>query len=249
MEHYNICDQENFIKVDDIFNEIKKYCEQGIQIIKIFDRNKDKNYNVLNKYKNEILVLLSKQILKIRKKNLNKIKKEIEKIFKGDEMDNFNFDYKDIKTNIIHFLLICSEYTEYFDRKEILNIIKPYFSYINTNEFNNFKLLSEINKNNNLINKSARSLKTSNITLLNNKSNILKSENNINYENAGYINKNINKIISVKTPTKKKDFFDNNITKNFQVKEESNNKSNFSPSITAIIDKKYCSDNKEKSKK
>ena len=64
VEHYNMCDQENFVEVDYIFNGIKKYCEQGIQIIKIFDRNKDKNYNVLNKYKNEILVLLSKQILK-----------------------------------------------------------------------------------------------------------------------------------------------------------------------------------------
>ena len=59
MEHYNICDQENFIKVDDIFNEIKKYCEQGIQIIKIFDKNNKKNFNLLNKYKNDIIILLS----------------------------------------------------------------------------------------------------------------------------------------------------------------------------------------------
>ena len=244
-EHYTVCDQENFIEVDDIFNEIKKYCEQGIKIIKIFDKNYDRNFNILNKYKNDIMILLSKQLLKIRNKNLNKIKKEIEKIFKGDEKDNFKFNYKDIKISIINFLLICSEYTDYFDRKEIINVVKPYLSYINNNEFTNFKRLNEINKKNNFINQSARSFKISNIALLNNKNNILKSENNIIYENSGYMNKKNNKILNAKTPTKKKVYYENKATNIFKIEEEANNKSNFSPPITILKEKKFCSDNKE----
>ena len=63
-EHYTICDQENFIEVDDIFNDIKNYCEKGIEIINIFNNNNNNNENEnkelnifntsLNKYKNEI---------------------------------------------------------------------------------------------------------------------------------------------------------------------------------------------------
>ena len=241
-EHYIICDQENFIDVDDIFNEIKNYCEDGIKIIKMFNTNNNENFNILIKYKNEIMVLLSKLINKIRKKNNNKIKKEIDKIFKSNKKDKLELDYKEIKTNLINFLIVCVDYSEHFDKNDILKAIEPYISNReNNNEFTNIKNLNIIkNKKNLLMNKSVRIYNSSNNTLIkNNINNIEKTDISENKNN------NNNKILLVRTPTKKKIFFEKESSKIIKLKGKGLNKTIYSPPVIKLSDKQCSSDNKE----
>ena len=242
-EHYIICDQENFIDVDDIFNEIKNYCEDGIKIIKLFNTSNNENFNILIKYKNEIMVLVSKLINKLRKKNNNKIKKEIEKIFKGNKKEKLELDYKDIKNNLINFLLICIDFSEHFDKNDIIKAIEPYISNgENKNEFSNIKKLNIItNRKNLLINKSARNYNSSNNTLL--RSSNYKIEKEHICENKNNINKNNNKILLAKTPTKKKN--ENESLKIFKLNNKALNKTIYSPLVIKFNGKQCSSDNKE----
>ena len=267
-EHYTICDQENFIEVDDIFNDIKNYCEKGIEIINIFNNNNNNNENEnkelnifntsLNKYKNEIMVLLSKLILKIRKKNCNKIKKDVDKIFIIKEKKNikFEFDYKEIKNKIINFLLICIEHSEYFNRDDIMSVIQPYlYNTENNRESTYFKKGNEIMIKNNIINQTTRCSNSSNSTISKYTKKIFKPENNYSCENTNYLNKlstNPNQILFIKTPTKKKIFFENQTSKIYKIKEKvllNENKNQikiFSPDTFLLKNKKYFNkENKE----
>ena len=268
-EHYTICDQENFIEVDDIFNDIKNYCEKGMEILKMFNNDNDnvtKDLNTFNtfntslvKYKNEIMVLLSKLIHKIRKKNTNKIKKEVDKIFRLKEKNKleFEFDYKEIKSKIINFLIICIEHNEYFDKKDILSVIEPYFSCMESNKESTYlKRNNEIIINNNMINQSPRCFNSSNNTISKHTKKIFKPQINYSCENTSYVNniyKNPNQLQFLKTPTKKKIFFEKETSKFSKIKEKvfNKNKNLFnSPNIAKFNNKKYNNkENKELNKK
>ena len=268
-EHYTICDQENFIEVDDIFNDIKNYCEKGMEILKMFNNDNDnvtKDLNTFNtfntslvKYKNEIMVLLSKLIHKIRKKNTNKIKKEVDKIFRLKEKNKleFEFDYKEIKSKIINFLVICIEHNEYFDKKDILSVIEPYFSCMESNKESTYlKRNNEIIINNNMINQSPRCFNSSNNTISKHTKKIFKPQINYSCENTSYVNnifKNPNQLQFLKTPTKKKIFFEKETSKFSKIKEKvfNKNKNLFnSPNIAKFNNKKYNNkENKELNKK
>ena len=273
-EHYTVCDQENFVEVDDIFNDIKNYCEKGIDILKMFNKENDnvnitKDLNTFNtfntslvKYKNEIMVLLSKLIHKIRKKNTNKIKKEIDKMFRLKEKNKleFEFDYKEIKNKIINFLIICIEHNEYFDKKDILSVIEPYFSCMENNRESTYlKRNNEIIITNNLINQSQRYFNSPNNTISKYTKKIFKPEINNNCENTSYaynIYKKPSQIQFLKTPTKKKIFFEKETSKIFNIKEKvfNKNKNLFnSPNITKSKNRKYINkenkENKELNKK
>ena len=122
-DHYTSCTQEDFIETDEIMNDIKESCENGIKILNIINNKNNNNFSILNQYKNEIMTLLAKFINKIRKKNLNKIKNELEKLFTSTNKEKTEFNFEDIKNNIINYLLICSNYPEYFDINEIKKTI------------------------------------------------------------------------------------------------------------------------------
>ena len=248
-EHYITCDQGNFIEVDDIFNDIKNYCEKGIQIIKLF-KNENNDFNTFNtfntslvKYKNEIMVLLSKLIHKIRKKNTNKIKKEVDKMFKYKEKNmELESDYKEIKNKIINFLVVFIEHNKYFDKKEILNVIGPYFSYKeNIKEYN----INELFIRNNMNNQIPKYFNSSNSTLSKKSKKLIKPQINYSCENTAYINsiyKNPNQMQFLKTPTKKKIFFEKETSKFYNIKDNFLNKNSpnliFNNKENKVINKK-----------
>ena len=105
--------------------EIKNACEKGIKILRIFNGN---NNNILIKYKNEIITLLEKLLNKIRKKNIIKIKKEIEKLFDIINKEKLELNYEDIKKNIINFIIISINQSEFFNINN--NLIKEVEKYI-----------------------------------------------------------------------------------------------------------------------
>ena len=125
IEHYTICGQEKFVEGEEIYKEIKNACEKGIKILRIFNGN---NNNILIKYKNEIITLLEKLLNKIRKKNIIKIKKEIEKLFYIINKEKLELNYEDIKKNIINFIIISKNQSEFFNINN--NLIKEVEKYI-----------------------------------------------------------------------------------------------------------------------
>ena len=60
-DHYNTCDQSYFIETNDLFNNIKLVCEEGIKMIKLFNNQK----NVLIKYKSNIIDIIKKTLTQI----------------------------------------------------------------------------------------------------------------------------------------------------------------------------------------
>ena len=238
-DHCASCNQEDFIEADEIFNDIKKACDNGINIINLIN-DKDNNNNILNKYKNEIMVLLTKMINKIRKKNLNKIKKELENLFTQNGKEKFEFNFEDIKNNIVSFLLICINYPEYFDKNEIIKTIGPYIILMNNPNMNILAFKNnQFNKKSNIL---------SNNTMFNQRKKI-KNENNNSNQNTTYTTYKINKIIFAQTPTKEKIIFEKKKNKIINDKDKdkdlnicTNNNNN---NVNQLYNDKCFSENKD----
>ena len=240
--HYTSCNQEDFIETYEIFNDIKNTCENGLKIINLLN-DKNNNTSILNKYKNEIMVLLKILINKIRKKNKNKIKRELDKLFTESNKEKFEFNFQDIKQNIINFLLICLNYSEYFDKKEIINSIKPYIPMVNK------QILHKLNNRKDKIN--TNYYMSSNITISKQRKKFIKDEKNkYNHENTTYVNTKNNRKMFTKTPKKIKINFDNKINKIIinNYKEKSLNKSLHKANIVKLDNHKCISDNKRNKK-
>ena len=200
-DHYTSCTQEDFIETDEIMNDIKESCENGIKILNIINKKNNNNFSILNQYKNEIMTLLTKFINKIRKKNLNKIKNELEKLFTINNKEKSEFNFEDIKNNIINYLLICSNYPEYFDINEIKKTIESFTPcLIKNNQSMNKKIYIKNQINKNFYEKSTKS--TNNTRQ---KKEILKKGNN----NTALLANKINKMRLKKTPPKNQIFSDN----------------------------------------
>ena len=108
-EHYNTCDQSFFIETNELFNEIKLACEEGIKILKLFN-NKP---NILIKYKNNIFNNIKRGIREIS----NSYKKEINIALKKLFLPHKNIDFSHSKKSILSFLELCLSYSNYFDEK------------------------------------------------------------------------------------------------------------------------------------
>ena len=229
VEHSTICNQENFIESDEILNNIKNSCEEGIQIIKLF--NQDNYHNTLVKYKNEILSLLSKLILKLRKDNINEIKKVIERIFINNGKERIEFNCREIKKNIINFLLICLDFNEYFNTNEIKRLLYPNFKELTKN---GNEILTYRKKHNGKV---INLYKSSNIT-----NEIIKIDNNISCENTTKTNNKEISFLLTKTPAKKKFIFENKSSRIY--KDKTLNRFGYSPPLSKLKNINN-SDNKE----
>ena len=238
IEHSTTCNQENFIEADEILNDIRYYCKQGIQIIKSFGRNKDNNSNILIKFKNEILNLLVKLVHELRKKNINETKKVIEQIFSNYGKEKNEFNYKAIKNNIINFLLLCMDFNEYFDKNDIIKTIWPFTPYGELSIKGNKILTYRKNKNDKITKK--------NNSLYTTKNKIIKNDNNFSCENTTKIinNNENNVLLFTKTPTKKKLFFENESSRIYKIKEKALNKAGKYLPLSKFKNK-IDSDNKE----
>ena len=214
IDHYASCNQENFTEVDVILNSIKSCCEQGFEILKIYNSNS----NILIKYKNEINNLILKIIKDIRKSNRNKVKNELEKIFTvyGKEKKDFNF--ADIKNEIINFLISCVNNSEHFDKKYIMNTISLY-----NKIHSNYKNRELLNQSKNVKNGgklvTQRCNKSSKMATV--KFRKIQKNNDINKHNYADGNNSLvnthhnnRTILFLKTPTKEKS--------NFQIKTSIN---------------------------
>jgi len=214
IDHYTLCNQENFTEVDAILNNIKSCCEQGFEILKIYNDNT----NILTKYKNEINNLILKIIKNIRKDNRNKLKNELEKIFTvyGKEKKDFNFS--EIKNKIINFLISCASNSDHFDKKYIMNTISSY-NKIHSNYKNKEALNHSKNVKNGKRLVTQRYNKSSNMTTLKNRK-IIKdngsNKNKITGGNNSIINSHHNRraILFLKTPTKENSKFEIKTSKN-----------------------------------
>lgn len=215
IDHYTSCNQENFTEVDMILNSIKSCCEQGFELLKIYNDNA----NILIKYKNEINNLILKIIKDIRKNNRNKLKKELEKIFTiyGKEKTEFNFT--EIKNEIINFLISCANNnSKYFDKKYIMNTIISY-SKIHSNNKNKESLNYSKNVKNGGRLVTQRCNKSSKMTTLKHKKvskDYDSNKNNYTVGNNSIANNahNNRRILFLKTPTKDKSNFENKTAKN-----------------------------------
>lgn len=222
IDHYTSCNQENFTEVDMILNSIKSCCEQGFEILKIYNNNT----NILIKFKNEINNLILKIIKDIRKNNRNKLKNELEKIFTvyGKEKNDFNFE--NIKNEIINFLISCVCNSEDFDKKYILNTISSYNKIHSNNKNKEVLNYSKNIKNGGRLvtqrcNKSPKisTLKTGKMQKDNNG-----SKNNYTHGNNSIVNSHHNRtILFLKTPTKEKS--------NFEIKTSINSYANSNKKI------------------
>ena len=114
--HYNSCDQKNFIEANDILEEIKTTCEDGAKMLKVFNDSKIVLYN----YKSDIYKLINQIINEIHKNFEKKISDEIKKLFST----NIKIDYKKSKKQIIDFLQLCLYFPKYFDSGEILKVFR-----------------------------------------------------------------------------------------------------------------------------
>ena len=121
-EHYNICDQSFFIETNDLFNQIKIACEEGIKMINLF-KNKS---NILLKYKINIFNNIKKAIKDISEKYKKEINTGIKKIYFTPNKINFGQNKKDI----LSFLQICLPFNDYFDENEIFNLLEYYSPYM-----------------------------------------------------------------------------------------------------------------------
>ena len=122
-DHYNTCEQSFFIEANEIFNQIKTTCEEGIKIIKIFNSKS----NILIKYKCRIFNNIQKSIRDIS----DSFKKEINIGLKKLFLTSYKIDFYKSKKDILYFLQICLPHKNYFDEKEIINILQrnyPFFS-------------------------------------------------------------------------------------------------------------------------
>ena len=117
-EHYNNCDQSNFIETTKLFNEIKIACEEGIKIIKLYNNNP----NILFKYKSNIFENIKRTLREIS----DLYKKEINIGFKKLFFTSKKIDFNQSKKDIISFLELCLPYNNYFDENEIINILEKY---------------------------------------------------------------------------------------------------------------------------
>ena len=234
IEHYTICGQENFIEGEEIYKEIKNSCEKGIKILRIFNGN---NNNILIKYKSEIITLLEKLLNKIRKQNIIKIKKEIKKLFDIINKEKLELNYEDIKKNIINFILISINQSEYININN--NLIKEVEQYILLNKKSIY--LKNNNKifNGNQTNKTQRNYNSSNITITKQKNKYLKKKQ----LNSSDINNNNNKIILAKTPNNNNLSSDINFATN--LKKSYNIKSKIIIQDKKIIENKNKSDSEE----
>ena len=137
-----------------------------------------------------------------------------------------------------------------------MSVIQPYLYNIENNrESTYFKKDNEIMIKNNIINQTTRCSNSSNSTISKYTKKIFKPENNYSCENTNYLNKlstNPNQILFIKTPTKKKIFFENQTSKIYKIKEKvllNENKNQikiFSPDTFLLKNKKYFNkENKE----
>ena len=206
-EHYNTCDQSFFIETNELFNDIKLSCEEGIKIIKSFN-NKS---NILIKYKNNIFSNIKRAIKEISNLYKKEINIEIKKLF----LTQKRIDFFQNKKEILFFLELCLSYNNYFDENQIADILDKYnqkkspnknFQIRNRNNYglspihpemaphspylikniNQFPaqksstiMISEINKGNNtaLFNKNNRN----NFKIIKDNNNIYRNNNNINF--------------------------------------------------------------------
>ena len=116
-DHYQICEQKYFENCDDILEEIKTNYDEGEKILKIIKKDVD----LLNKCKKEIINLVNNIVseihIKYKENTNNKINNELLKT-------NINIAFKNSKSEIIAFLKLCLPYSEYFNTKEILQILE-----------------------------------------------------------------------------------------------------------------------------
>ena len=134
-EHYQSCEQKYFKNCDDILEDIKINCEESEKILKLF---KKEGY-ILNKYKIEIGNLIKNILNEIHNKYKvtidNKIKNELLKT-------NININFIKSKIEILEFLKQCLSFPEYFDTKEIFQILKQKELFFNS-YFKNIKILNK----------------------------------------------------------------------------------------------------------
>ena len=117
-EHYDTCDQANFRDISFIFREIKNSCEGAIRVLKLFESQS----NILFKYKKNVYDNIKKRINEISQKFKTETTLAFDKLFlKPKELD-----FKKSKKEILFFLESCLPYTNYFNSKEIVKIIKTY---------------------------------------------------------------------------------------------------------------------------
>ena len=118
-EHYNTCDQSFFMETNEMFNQIKITCEEGIKLIKLFNIKS----NILGKYKSNIFNNIKKAIIEIS----DSFKKEINIGLKKLFITSNKIDFNKNKKEILSFLQICLHYKNYFDENEIINILQKYY--------------------------------------------------------------------------------------------------------------------------
>ena len=226
IDHYTICNQENFIEAEEIYKDIKNSCDQSIRILKLFNGNN----NIIIKYKNEIMSLLGGLLQKIRKKNVNNIKKGIGKLFIINDKEKLKLNYEEIKKNIINFIIISTNQYEYFNKNDLLKENNSLTLPKSSNESLNMKNENKLFNKNNNINKSQRNNNSTNISLTNdrNKNKILKLEEKYNYQSTCDIN---NKDQIQKTP-------ENESKNNNAINKENSTKKDLTKSNN-IIDNKY----------
>ena len=134
-EHYQSCDQKNFKNCDDILEDIKINCEESGKFLKLFN----KEGNILNKYKIEIGNLIKNILNEIH----TKYKSTIDKKIKNELLKtNININFIKSKLEILEFLKLCLPFPEFFDTKEIFQIIKQRELFLNQY----FKTIKPINK-------------------------------------------------------------------------------------------------------
>ncbi len=230
-DHYNSCEQKYFQNCNEILEDIKINYEEGEKILKIIKNGGD----LLSKYKKELNNLVKNIINEIHIKYIENIEQKINnELFKT----NLNIKFDKSKTEIINFMKLCLSYPEYFDIREInqvLEYISPYnsklknscifiknrmnkntFSPQNINLFyktdNAFfdknKYSININKNNN--NKKLSTISCSKINKINSKETISEGDD----DDSCIINHNCDeKRINESDRIKVKIYHDNNIAK------------------------------------
>ena len=116
-EHFQSCEQKYFENCDNIFEDIKMNYEEGGKILKLIKSD----IKLLNKCKIQIFNLIKNIVNEIHKKckdNIdNKIKNELLNT-------NININFNKSKIEIIDFLKLCLNYPEYFNIKEIMQILR-----------------------------------------------------------------------------------------------------------------------------
>ena len=120
-EHYNICDQSFFIETNELFNQLKITCEEGIKALKLFNSKS----SILYKYKYNIFTNIKKAIKEISEFYKKEINLGIKKLFFTPNKIEFSKNKKEM----VSFLQICLPYNNYFDENEIMNILEKYYPY------------------------------------------------------------------------------------------------------------------------